>query len=232
MRIHEHYGILTAAHVVDDLLGAKTPMIAIVCTEQVHQLMVHRDHTEVTRFGPNQTDSTIGPDLAFIRLLDPVVTSSLKAKKSFYPLSSSTCAIFDKIEPKNSATCCLTGAPAEIASEEGLRGTESHVLCNTHFAARAQVGGQVMAGGFDYLQMDVIAGRDSFPERYNGVSGGGVWHIPFAMNPEIGKSSMCYQRLELVGVAFHQSELIEESRIITCHGPRSIYERLVEQMPP
>lgn len=172
-----------------------------------------------------------GPDLAFLCLLDNVTISSLKAKKSFYPLCSGNCDIFDQIHPKITSVCCLIGAPVEMAVEQGAMGSESHLLGSTHLAARAQITEETKIEGFDYLSVAVVAGRKGFPENYQGVSGGGLWHIPLSIDPEVGPSSIAYEHPELVGVAFYQSDFNEQSRTIFCHGPKSIYEMLVEQIP-
>lgn len=204
--IHNYYGILTAAHVVDDLLKAQNGQIAVVCTNQIHRLLIDREHLEITRFDRSLPNEPHGPDLAFVHLLDSPTISSLKAKKSFYPLSSANCDIFDQIRPKNTSVCCIMGAPEEMALEQGTKGTKSHVLSSTHFATRAQVMEEVVIDGFDYLNVAVIAGRDGFPENYQGVSGGGLWHIPLSIDPEVGPSSLAYERPELIGVAFYNQD--------------------------
>jgi len=216
-------GFLTAAHVVDDWFGSVSKCIAVVCAPHLHQLLLEKQHVDVTRYGPSK-DPFSGPDLAFIRLHDIKCLGALKAKKSFYPLSISyQPEIFEKIQPRACAICFIAGAPAEMAKEEGVRRTKSHILGSTHFFGRAQVSDEFSSDGFDYLKFDMIAGHSGFPGDYRGVSGGGVWHVPFAMDPDVGASSLEIQRPELIGVAFCQSDLVNNSRTIFVHHIKSVY---------
>ena len=160
-----------------------------------------------------------------------MVVGTLKAKKSFFPLSATTPKFFNDTHPKTGTVCCLFGAPVELAQETGERGTFDHILQATQFAARAQVIEEANIDDFDYLKVGLFAGQHGFPLNFQGFSGGGLWNFPLLMNSDIGESSMSSLYSELVGVAFFQSAVMEGTRRITCHGPRSIYNTLVEQVP-
>jgi len=219
-------GFLTAAHVVDDWSESAANCIAVVCAPHVHQLMLPTQHIDVTRYGPSR-DPFLGPDLAFVRINDTRCLGALRARKSFYPLSSSYHPeIFEQVEPRPCAICFVAGAPAEMAREEGVRRTRSHLLTSIHFFGRAQVAQEFSSNGFAYLKLDMLAGRSGFPSDYRGVSGGGVWHIPLALDSEAGISSLRTERPELIGVAFCQSDLADGSRTIYAHGITSVYSAI------
>jgi hypothetical protein len=223
VNVDGHYGVLTAAHVVDDWFGSASKCIAVVCAPHLHQLLLPKQHIEVTRYGPSK-DPFSGPDLAFVRLRDIKCLGALKARKSFYPLSISyRPEIFEKIQPRACTICFVAGAPAEMAKGEGVPRTKSHILESTHFFGRAQVIEEFSWNSFDYLKLVMLAGHSGFPRDYGGVSGGGVWHVPFAIDPEVGTSSLRIERPELIGVAFCQSDLVNDSRSIFAHGIKSVY---------
>jgi hypothetical protein len=58
------------------------------------------------------------------------------------------------------------------------------------------------------------------------LGGGGIWHVPFAIDPGKGPSSLTHLRSELIGIAFCQDELCENTRQVTGHGYKSAYNEL------
>lgn len=228
--VGKRYGMLTASHVVDDLQSSKDGIVAIVCAEHIHQLLVNIRNLNIQSFNRASKSNLSGPDLAFIQLPEPNPVGILKAKKSFYPLSSRKCEVFDAMKDKREGIYFIMGAPAEMTISEGERGTSSHIVGSVHFAGRAQLSEQIEETGFDYLRMITFAGVHGFPENFGGVSGGGVWHTPFSMDPDVGNTTLKIERPELIGVAYYQSDFKDSSRTITCHGPKSIYEAIVAKI--
>jgi len=222
-------GFLTAAHVIDDLIRSKSARVAVICAEHPHQLLLDKAHLVIRKYGPTEGDFP-GPDLGFIYLNEPKSLSVLRAKKSFYPLRGDSDLVFSRIQPRGSALCFIAGAPEEMCSEEGVRRTASHVLGTKHFLGRAQVSDEFVIEGLDYLKLGTLAGEHGFPVNYGGVSGGGIWHIPLCVNPDVGLSSLTFSKPELIGVAFYQSELSGRSRTILGHGPKELYTLIVKQL--
>ena len=199
----QYYGILTAAHVVSALERRKDKMIAIVCADHLHRLLLSREHIDIVRLDTLGEESQ-GPDLAFIAILDQDCVGTLKAKKSFYPIKRTSALTFEEYMPIESRLCFIFGAPAELATETGERGTPEHVLNSIHFAARAQLIGEFSNAGYNFLEFGLYAGEHGFQSKYGGISGGGVWHIPLTMNPDVGLESVDFESPELVGVVFYQ----------------------------
>jgi hypothetical protein len=222
-------GFLTAAHVVDDLMRSRSVRVAIICAEYPHQLLLSKENLLVCRYGPTEGEFP-GPDLAFIHLQDLECLGVLKARKSFYPLLSNPDLIFPRIQPRGAALCFIAGAPEEMSTELGVRKTPSHILGTKHFLGRAQVSDEFITDGFDYLKLGILAGQDGFPANFGGVSGGGIWHIPLCVNPDVGLNSITFTKPELVGVAFYQSALSGRSRTILGHGPKQLYSLIAQQL--
>jgi hypothetical protein len=80
--------------------------------------------------------------------------------------------------------------------------------------------------GFDYLRLEVDAGSFGHPVNYQGVSGGGIWLLTLTIDPDVGEGSLRFESI-FCGVAFHQSEVKDNKRIITAHGPASVHEILI-----
>lgn len=64
------------------------------------------------------------------------------------------------------------------------------------------------------------------PNSFEGTSGGGVWR--FYVTEKEGKPEVVDRRL--IAVPFHQSFTADGKREITCHGSKSIYGTLVDQV--
>jgi hypothetical protein len=222
--IDGRYGFLTAAHVVEHLYRSRSESVAVICCDRLHRLLIDKNHLLATRIGP--TEGSVGADLAFLEILDTRALGTIRAMKSFYPFSNPTAPEWDRLEPKNATVCFIAGAPAEQSSETGTRMTESHILVTTFFFGRAQLSRAYEKDGLDYLVFGSVAGEEGFPEDFGGVSGGGIWHVPFAMNPEKGVSTLKPLRSELIGIAFYQDDLIDKTRQITGHGYKSAYREL------
>jgi hypothetical protein len=222
--IDSRYGFLTAAHVVDHLYESRSESIAIICCDRLHRLLIGKNHLVATRIGP--TNGSAGPDLAFLEILDTKALGAIKAVKSFYPFTNPTAPQWETLEPKRATVCFIAGAPAEQSSETGTRMTESHILFTTLFCGRAQLSRIYAKDGFEYLVFGSVAGEDGFPQNFGGISGGGIWHVLFAIDPEKGPSSLTHLRSELIGIAFWQDELCGNTRQITGHAYKSAYNEL------
>ena len=221
-------GFLTAAHVIDHLMVSEDPYVAVICAEHPHQLLLNKAHLMFRKHGPTEGEFP-GPDLGFVELNEPNALNVLRGKKSFYPLGARRDLVFPRIHPRGAALCFIGGAPDEMSREEGVRGTASHLLGTKHFLGRAQVSDEFVVEGFDYLRLGTLAGEHGFPLHFGGVSGGGIWHIPLCVDPDVGLSSLTFSKPELVGVAFYQSELTGRSRTILGHGPKQLYYLLTNQ---
>src|SRR5436190_11208599 len=83
------FGILTAAHVAENLFDRSEKPVGIVITKEPAATFLNRNQVEIVPLGrpsPSADFTELGPDLAFVRILDPGTLSTIKAKKSFVPL--------------------------------------------------------------------------------------------------------------------------------------------------
>jgi len=104
------------------------------------------------------------------------------------------------------------------------------ILKVTHFAGGGEFMEKVERGEFDYVKIRMTSGKNHFPDKYGGVSGGGVWiPIRFAENPE-GTILKPMTSLVLSGVAYFQIEEEPNYKTLVLHGPKSIYERVIQQV--
>lgn len=210
-------GVLTCAHVLDDLRSES--QVGLLCfpvprPNEVQSIRVPMDATEQIVVG-SQPWSLCGPDIAFLRL--PAATmASLESLASV--------------------------VNGDISRQEILLGSKFNVVCGvideetrpliagpvsvTQFMASVNAGFVVETG--DFAGMDLFrfqpratnGGR--LPNSYKGISGGGLWHV--SLDPE---DDFSVAQIRLCGVAFWQETVNGEVHIIG-HGPQSIYGSLFE----
>ncbi len=220
------HGILTAAHVLKNLpdqgeVGlvrfprvrrfAQKPTIDM---GQAEKLTVGAD-----AFGPE------GPDLGFLRL-SPKDVEALKARNVFFNLEMRRKAVLADEQPDPPYFDGISGMIAEWTKDLP---PEQRLARVKGFGSLYGIGLVVRkheSKGFDLLDFEVTYGPGSdSPDSYAGMSGGALWRV-YCNKDDDGQLSVSEKKV--FGVAFHQSALSDQKRIITCHGPRSVYGHLID----
>lgn len=223
IRVADTYGILTAAHVAKIVENADQS-VGVNIADHPHGFFIPKQCLEHVVVGASKSlDDADGPDLSILRILDVNDLSTIKSKKSFYPLDKPNLGSFLETLPIGEMLWYLVGAPDEHCRSEGKFGTRNHILAAKHLVAEATYKKREVRNDFDFVTLELIAGDYSFPSDYGGVSGGGIWLLPLVMNPDVGVSTIAYEAPILAGVAFYQRGVIDGVSDIVCHGPASIY---------
>jgi hypothetical protein len=218
--IDRNLGILTAQHVIDALPA--DGIIGFIISEKLHKFSLDAQTLTAIRVGRGQ-DPSSGPDLGFIKLPN-VILGSIKALKSFYNVGIKRDKILQEPPENDLGVWCICGIPNEETRHEGpSRGFET-VKGFVEFCGFGGVSKQYCSGEFDYFNFDVhySEGTQS-PISFGGVSGGGLWQAVIAQKPD---GELVLKEAILSGVAFYQSPLVDNKRIIKCHGRQSIYNQL------
>jgi hypothetical protein len=225
VRADDKYGILTAGHVAKIVENADQS-IGVNIADYPHGFFIPKQCLDHLVIGPSESlDNDEGPDLSILRILDINDLSTIKSKKSFYSLEKPGLGQFWKHLPITEMLWYLVGAPDERSRSEGIFGTRNYILGVKHLLGEATYKKREIRGDFDFVTLELIAGQYLFPSDYGGASGGGIWLLPLAMNPDVGVSTMSYEAPILVGVPFYQRGMRDGVREIVCHGPESIYLR-------
>ena len=220
------HGILTAAHVLVNLpdqggVGlVRFPRAPSVAQKQ----MIDMGYAEKLTISADAFGSQ-GPDLGFLRL-SPKDVGTLKARNIFFNLGTRQKSVLAGDQPDPQYFDGISGMIAEwttdLPSEQRLARVKG-------FRALYGVGlvvGEHESNGFDLLHFEVTYGPGSdSPDNYAGMSGGALWRV-YCTKDDDGQLSVVDKKV--YGVAFHQSDLSDQKRIITCHGPRSVYGSLIE----
>jgi len=227
-------GILTAYHVAEKLFQFSE--FSLCVADFPHRLdIIPPGIVEHIPIGAVSKTSSAdeGPDLSFLIIKDAGLLEKLRTLKSFYLLDS---VRLPSLHP------CLNPRIWGIAgtnSDSFKRIKENHngapLSKMTNFVGTGFFSCESFEKEFfDYVKLEVTAGKDRFPDNYRGMSGGGFWLIPLEANA-ISKgdtnadlNTIGHRPPILAGVEFFQSERENGNRILTGHGPHSVYLRLRE----
>ena len=219
-------GVLTAAHVLRNLPDHSE--IGILrfnkASSLFQKLTIDMEHAEKLTiaadvFGPE------GPDLGFLRL-SPRDVGTLNARNVFFNLGRRQASILEGEQLDLPYFDGISGMIAEwttnLPSKKGLARVKG-------FESLYGVGRVVKeheANGFDLFDFEVSYESEFVaPGSYKGMSGGALWRAYYTEGDD---AQLSVSDKMLFGVAFHQSDISDRKRIITCHGPRSVYGPLIE----
>jgi hypothetical protein len=173
----------------------------------------------------DESQQEFGPDLSFMRILDPELLNTLKSLKSFANLDSLDTRVFTK--PLATYYWFIAGSPNESFQVVVPSSNPEGVVRKTDNAAiEADIPERKERDGFDYLQLGVSHDEGGCPKDYGGMSGGGVWLIRLEITGEDEKTLGFTPVLS--GIVYHQSDVYpNRRRIITAHGYDSVYRNAV-----
>ncbi len=222
----EVYGILTAYHVTSSSAFRHCDRLGLLLMAQhAHHFSMPRTSLSIVPVGP-PVAGQIGPDLSLI-ILPLADVSGIRAKKLFWNLGSHGDEILQKPRPIDEGAWVLWGCPDE--NTEQLQRDE-HFLEITGYECMSGFGGvtkEWTEGTFDYLEFAVsYDALSESPLSFGGCSGGGLWQVPLVWKDD----TISHERPILSGVAFHQSDVVDDRRKITCHGRVSTYRHVIEAL--
>ena len=239
--IGETKAILTAGHVLDAL--PKTGRVGLALPTRYEPTLGNEclwmEYVTPVYLGRGENGPD-GPDLGLLVLPNPVASRVIPSTKNYYNLLLRRDTALDPQraidrngvgEPASDGdlaeTWILAGTPAESESdgppEAGFDQTKE-------FEGQAGFGAVVSSNkveGFDYLRFSAKYDENyEGPKSFEGYSGGSLWHLRGVLN----EGEFILKDWILSGVPFWQSAITGSERIVTCHGPKSIYERLINMI--
>ncbi len=208
-------GILTAAHVWEDVLKSAVKM-GITLTDNIN----HKFLIDVQTIVPTiiRASASVwgewGPDMAFLRIPSEFV-GGIEAFQVFEDLKA-------------------PGKPLNVECLECwvAMGTPKELGTFTQTHAEVQISGDFVdpqchsRGQHDYYDFQVDTTRAGMPKSLGGFSGGGLWRVLVHRSRVTGNIDWA-QRLK--GVIFWQFPIVNGQRVIRGHGPQSVLA-LVEKV--
>jgi hypothetical protein len=225
-------GVLTAHHVLHELYKLSDEHISFCYRNTVpHRPTFARALFPVITVGDSSRNPKqfTGPDLALMVLMDPQLITALERLKTFYPLDCHDHYVYKQHDLRK-LPCTLSGSPEEYSQSLGIcRGEPLTKFSDYH--ASVDFLNIKNRKGFDYIRLKAKCSSTNFPRTYGGTSGGGIW-LTVMQHSKLPHIKETYGRPVLLGVAFYEAAAKSNERVIIGHGPRSIFERTLEELAP
>jgi hypothetical protein len=225
------HGILTAAHVLRKLpANGKVGIVRFTRSPTVQKQTIDMTLNEKLLIGEDYPDDDIprSPDIGFLRLA-PDQVATLNATNIFFNLSKREESVLGNEHPGQEYFEGVSGVVAEwtIDHQVGEAGFDRLKGFRGLFGV-GLVSGTRECSGYDLVDFQVTYDDNTkAPFSYGGVSGAALWRV-YLKEDNDGQQSVSDKRI--FGVAFHQSKLIDGVRTISCHGPKSVYDVLIQQI--
>jgi hypothetical protein len=207
--IQNSHFILTAAHVWEKGLGSSRD-VGLTLEEDIdHCCRIPAEALVPSGLPRPENWNEWGPDLVFLKLPSAHV-GGIEAFRAFYRLDRERASVKRSgIEAR-----VLMGAPWALG-----KFTRRHAEINIH-GLFTDINAQAYRNGdLDYIDLEQDLTLPGVPQNFGGVSGGGLWRVQVFTCPQGGHIDWSYS---LEGVAFYESDLSDNKRIIRCHGPEAI----------
>ncbi len=227
------HGVLTAEHVIRnpdkpnhhlDKPTKDGPWLLIPPAKFPGGKSLHAKRLELV-FTKRVSDE-YGPDLGCILIPPGEILEGLKARRSFYPVSTN---IGDRVKngAENKGFVAFSGFPAKAARPaEPVLGYEQ-VTSLKGFAFITAPDRYEIRQEWDYFELGINRKEiDDLKHTFGGVSGGGVWRVPVYRKKSDGPGAEFIKDVTLTGVAFFEDDPKDQFFVRT-HGPRSLYERFL-----
>lgn len=228
IRKGELFGILTAQHCVELLVGDYLLGLNAAPEANEHNFTLHPNHIQITEIARPISEEW-GPDLAFITIADWGKLSTIRASKSFFDVQNVKEYMLGEAPTISQCLWYVCGAPNErLVTGISMAGfdemLEFQELCGAGGIDRLNE-----MNGYDYGDMFIIpSAEDPPPSTFGGMSGGGLWQVPWP--PSNGLSDSMPEFL-FAGVIFYQGTLEDQTRFIRCHFRKSVYQHVIDALP-
>lgn len=223
-----HYGVLTAYHVVYggklkfDFAFGSGDAVGLSLTRSQHEFLIETDMLRPHKIGVPICNEE-GPDMIFLEILDAGKIGTIKAIRSFWSIHADYEYQIKKLCQSKSCIWGVSGVPERWTDKQGPTSNFEALLVLRNLIGFGAVDKWFEKNNFDYF--DMIADysvEEDLPDSFGGISGGGLWAIPFNMDREINEITLDTPILS--GVVFYQTKLRNKQRKLRAHGAKSIYK--------
>lgn len=221
------YGILTANHVTSSSAFRHADRIGLhLMTETTHHFSIPTANLRTITVG-EPASGKYGPDISVI-ILPLSEVPAIKAKKVFWNLDKYQVEILQGQRDISDGPWVLCGCPDTYTQRAQKLDGFDHVIQHRAFAWLSGIAKEWTEHRFDYLDYHVAYDESGdVPKSFGGVSGGGLWQVRLVQN---NAGDIAHENLILSGVAFCESDIVDNQRMITCHGRSSVYRNVVEAL--
>jgi hypothetical protein len=192
-----------------------------------HNFIVEKNSIEIVDIAVPVTDE-FGPDLAFIVLADWRKIGSIKAVKKFHDLIGDRERMLNNPSNPSESISYVCGVPHERMGKASSDVGFEEVIEFEDFCLAGEITQPYHRDNYDYIEMDLGDMSDpNIPTDFGGMSGGALWQVPILESTD---SSNLPSEHFLSGVIFYQGEGEDKRGFLRCHGHKSIYVNVIENL--
>jgi len=237
VRWGDHFGVLTAEHVVNDPEDPQFKLDTSETSEQIlrltivdtpHELGFDTRGLKVFNLGPRINDED-GPDIAIIELPNSSALKTIAAIKSFWNLTHRTEERMHRALDPIGCVFIAGHLAEDLRTHDDVPGF-TDVLFAPGIIGLTGQDGYFTKGNLDYLEVaSEQDGNNQAPTSWRGVSGGSLWRLPVARTAE---GAWSVGEVTLAGVPFIEEYMKNPGHRRVCgHGPLTIYRELLARLP-
>jgi hypothetical protein len=217
----KHY-VLTAGHVLAHKIFHNADLIGLSFSINVPRYAIEKGRL-VVKYRWQENRIQYGPDLGLILIPDEKI-AWLKEFKSFWEIDSKK---KDNLSIGNLdgawGICGCVNEMTTFTENELGYSKKFHFHHNLWLTG---VEAEYTFENYDYFDTHAVYDDDNnLPSHFGGLSGGGLWQIGLTRN-----ANMKLQIIDvsLQGVAFYQEVINNKTKLLRCHGRKSIYDKIFE----
>ena len=225
--LNDKPSIITAEHVLEQIFDSDQLGLLTSFRGNPHRYAFDTSHISIHKVAKGDTDSR-GPDIGVITLPENNI-GRLKAEKSFFNIDKRRKRFQQKYLETNRGFWFTCGIPGEfevnLVPRNGFKEAKGYQgLCGI-----SGIRNEYEDAGYDYIELSIEYGNinPELPNSFGGVSGSGVWQVPLIKTAD-GK--LHADEYVLSGVAFYQTDMKGNHRILKCHGRKTIYKVVPDQL--
>ena len=193
---------------------------------QIHRFIIKFSNLKLYEIGIPVNDEN-GPDISFIEILDSNKLGWINAYKSFCDISEVTTKTNLETPVSNTNSIWAIAGMPEESSEKIESQNDFKVIWNLE--AQAFFSGfekYFEIDDFDYIEVKASYNtKDKLPKSFGGISGGGLWRVPMSISTS-DINTLKLGEPEFSGLVFYETQVTNNCRLLRCHGPKSIYNKL------
>jgi hypothetical protein len=219
--INDMKGILTAKHVVDGLKTISSTF-KLFCKGIEKGSEHYWDGISTYPLHATDLEGDI-PDLCFIT--SPALSNDWAfTKRSFHNISKHAPRMLKELVPLDEGEFwVIAGSPREKYDIDKFSEEKKLTMSIPIIAGFVGMNRSYIDGSFDYFEATTTDMVSNVPPTFQGISGGGLWHVSVNKDASLGFS---VKSRNLWGVACRETEKVENKRSIIGHFRYSIYESL------
>ncbi len=227
VRVGDIHGILTAYHCAELLSGEYLLGLSVAPEGREQNFTINPNSLSIVPIAKPVSEE-FGPDLAFIGIADWDKIATIKASKSFYDLMFDRALMLEQPPENDSSAWYVCGVPNVTFLPTNSEAGFEHAFEFMELCGLGGIDRVFERNGYDYGEMHFPASEgDVPPESFGGMSGGGLWQVPW---PPSSGSAESIPDMLLAGVIYYQGTTEEGLRFLRNHFRVSIYRHVVDAL--